>query len=102
PRGLRLRAAPGAVVLAHERALRRRHLPELAVDDGDRPARAHLALDDLIAELLLVGVALAIAVEDPADRRVAPVHDADARVRIEVLLGPDEDVAAPLLALHDL
>jgi hypothetical protein len=93
-----LGAAPAAVGLPDERPLRRGHLPELAVDDGDGAPCDDQALYRLIAQRLLVAVALAIAIEDAAHRRVAPVDDADPCAGIEVLLRPDEHVTAPLFA----
>ena len=99
-RGHRLGATPAAVGVDDEGALRSRDLAELAVDDRDRAAREDLAFDRAVAERLLVGVALAVAIEDAAHRRVAPVDDADAGAGVEVLLRPDEHVAAThLLAL---
>ena len=83
------------VGLADERALRGRHLPELAIDDGDRPPCEDHPLDGLIAERLLVAVPLAITVEDATDRSIAPIDDADPRARIEILARPDENVASP-------
>ena len=92
------RATPLAVRFLHEGALGRGDLAELSVDNRDRAARGDETFDRLIAERLLVTVALAVAVEDPADGRVAPVDDAHARCRIEVLPRSDEDVAPALLA----
>ena len=66
---------------------------DLAVDDAHPAPRDDDALDDAIAELLFVVVALRVAVVDAADRRVPPVDDADALGRVDVRSRPDEHVA---------
>ena len=48
---------------------------ELAASDGDRATGHHLSLHQALPEGLLKNLALPVAVEDAADRRVPPVDD---------------------------
>src|SRR5262249_25576025 len=91
--------APGARAEGPaEGALRRRDPSQLGVDDPDPAPREHLALDEPVAEALLVGVAFLVAVEEPRDGGVAPVDDLHAAARLDVTPRADEHVA-PLAAL---
>ena len=88
---------PGAQV-ARERPLRRRHPAQLALEDRDRAPREDLALDQAIAQALLVAVALFVAIEEARHRRVPPVDDLHAAARLDEGARPDEHVA-PLAVL---
>src|SRR5262249_8068678 len=70
----------GLPVLVDEHAFRRFDPLERAVADPHGAPRRDGAAARAPAELLLVLVALLVAVEDAADRRVPPVDDADARL----------------------
>ena len=67
---------------------------QLGVDDGDGAARHHLALDQPVAQPLLVGVALLVAIEEARHGRVAPVDDLHAAARFDEAARADQDVAA--------
>ena len=87
------RQLPGAQI-ARERPLRGRDPAQIGVDDRDRAAREHLALDQLVAQPLLVGVAFLVAVEEARHGRVAPVDDLHAAARLDEAARADQDVAA--------
>jgi hypothetical protein len=99
PRQRLRRDAPAALrgVVRHEHALGRLDALQLSGADCYGPARLDPAFLDAPADLLLVLVALLVAVEELRDRRVAPVHDAQAVV--EAGGTAETDVAhAPALA----
>ncbi len=93
-------APPVALAVADERALGRADASEAAVRDHQAASDEHLAVDVAAAEGLVVVVALVVAVVDPADRRVAPVDDADARRRIEEGATADEHLALAIRLLE--
>ncbi len=93
--------APGArAQIAREGPLRRGDPAQIGVDDGDRAARQHLALDQPIAEALLVGVPFFVAVEEARHGGVAPVDDLHAAARLDEAARADQHVA-PLAVLFE-
>ena len=96
----RARALPLLAAL-EERALRRDDPAQRALDDREAAARQHVAVHLFAAEILLVVVALVVAIEEPADRRVAPVDDADAGAPVEVRRLADQHLALAVPLLED-
>ena len=80
--------------VARERPLRGRDPAQIGIDDRDGPAREHFALDEPVAQALLVGVAFLVAVEEPRHGRVAPVDDLHAAARLDEAARADQNVAA--------
>ncbi len=92
---------PGAVELADEGPLGRADPLEPALTDAQRAPNEHVALDLAVAEEFVVVVALFVAVVDAAHRRVAPVDDAHAGLRVEEGGATDEHLALALVLLED-
>src|SRR5690606_31399223 len=92
-------ATEGAVLTPHERALGRADALEHAAADDETAPHLHGARDLAIPEDLVVVVALFVAIKEAAHGSVAPVHDANAALRVEVRPATDEHFAlSPVLA----
>jgi hypothetical protein len=90
-------AQPLAAALTHEDTLWGDDAAQASIDDGQAPTCDNHPLDVALAEGLLVGVTLVIAVVEPAHRGVAPVDDAYSCTGIDVRGPPDQDFAVSLL-----
>ena len=90
---------PGLHV-ARVRPLRGGHPAQLRLDDGHRAPGQDLALDQAVAQALLVAVALLVAIKEARHRRVSPVDDLHAAARLDEGPRPDEHVAPPAVLLQ--
>ena len=84
---------------AREDPLRASHPPKIGVHDGHGPAGRDLARHLALAQPLLEGVALVVAVKEARNWRVPPVHDLHAAAGLDVAALADEHVA-PAAVLH--
>jgi hypothetical protein len=98
-RGRFAERGPPRLVL-QEQARGRLHPTQGAVSDAQRATREDGARDDPVAEVLVVLVALGVPVEQPRDRRVPPVDDAQPVVEPRRLAEEDVPLLAPLLQPH--
>src|SRR5690606_29012970 len=69
---------------AKERPLGRPDALQRALRDGHGATGDHLAVHVATTEIFFVIVALFVPIIDPRHGRVPPIHDANARLRVEV------------------
>src|SRR5690606_4726895 len=100
PRGALVEPEPAPLAAMHERALRCVDALQPPVGDGDAAPHQKLAADFALAEDLVVLFALFVAVVEPADGRVTPIHDPHTAGRVEVGATPDEHLAAAVALLE--
>jgi hypothetical protein len=84
--------APVIIAAARERSLGRVDPAERPLVDGDGATGQDGALEHALVELLFVVVVLVVAIIEPADRRIAPVHDGQAVAIVEHRALADEHV----------
>ena len=96
----RIGLEPVPAVVGDEGGLRAADPAQPASVDGQAAARLDDTLEGLLAEVLLVVVALLVAIVDAAHRRVAPVDDVHAVAPIDEAALADQHVARAIVLLQ--